>query len=260
MRILYLANNKLGWQIGKWLVEETDDEIVGLVVHPQDKRRYGDEILDLFNFLPDSQIFDGSTLRNQATRDAIANLNADICLSIFFGYILKPAFIDLFPKGVMNLHPSYLPYNRGASPNIWSIIENTPAGVTLHYIDSGIDTGKIIVQREVQVDPTDTAKTLYEKLEHASYQLFVDSWDSIKSESFEPVLQSPDEGTFHYVKDIQSIDEIDLDATYVARDLINILRARTFPPYKGAYFLTEDGRRVNIRIELEYLESLSQKE
>ncbi len=51
--------------------------------------------------------------------------------------------------------------------------------------------------------------------------------------------------------DVQAVDEIDLDASYRARDLIDLLRARTFPPHEGAFFRTE-GRRVNVRIQLEY--------
>ena len=251
MKILYLANNKLGWKIGQWLKNNTEDEIVGLVLHSESKRKYGAEILNTFN-LSDDVIFDGSKLREDETRQAISQLRADIALSIFFGYILKPNFIALFPEGVINLHPSYLPYNRGSYPNVWSIIEETPAGATLHYIDAGIDTGSIIAQKQVEVEPIDTGGTLYSKLEQASYDVFIESWAAIRKEKNPRIKQPLKEGTSHRIKDVQSIDPINLDATYTARQLLNILRARTFPPHRGAYFIAEDGRRVNIRVELEY--------
>ncbi len=58
-------------------------------------------------------------------------------------------------------------------------------------------------------------------------------------------------GTYHRTRDVEGVDEIELDKTYVASDLINILRARTFPPYKGAYFII-NGRRIYMRLHLEY--------
>ena len=50
-------------------------------------------------------------------------------------------------KTLINLHISYLPYNRGSYPNYWSFKENTPNGVSIHHIDDGIDTGPVLVQK-----------------------------------------------------------------------------------------------------------------
>ena len=78
-----------------------------------------------------------------------------------FAYVVNDDFIELFPKGCINLHPALLPHNRGRFPNIWSIVSKTPAGVTLHYIDEGIDTGDVIAQKEVPVEVTDTGAELF---------------------------------------------------------------------------------------------------
>ncbi len=249
MRILYLGNNWLGWQALRWLREQ-GEEIVGLVVHPERHRAYGEEILEVAGLPPD-RIFAGSRLRRPEVRKAIAQLRPDIGLSVLFAYILKSEMLRVFPHGVVNVHPALLPYNRGAFPNVWSIVEETPAGVTLHYMDETIDTGNILGQREVDVEPIDTGETLYRKLEHTALDLFRETWPRIRSGTAVPLPQEPDAGTSHRLCDVEDIDEIDLDASYRARDLINILRARTFPPYRGAFFKT-GGRRVDIRIHLEY--------
>ncbi|MBE7532517.1 MAG: formyl transferase [Ardenticatenaceae bacterium] len=248
MRILYLGNNWLGWKVLEWL-QAQGEEIVGLVIHPENRRKYGDELLA--SVTPgQTQIFTATELRKADTLQAIQALKPDVALSILFGFILQPSFLSLFPRGVINLHPAYLPYNRGANPNIWSIVENTPAGVTLHYIDPGIDTGDIIAQEQVVVEPVDTGLTLYNKLEMASLALFQRTWPLIRSGQV-PRLPQAGEGTFHRVQDVVQLDEINLDQEYIARDLINVLRARTFPPYGGAYFLHE-GRKVFLKLELEY--------
>jgi len=254
LRILFLGNNWVGWQIARWLIQQQEN-IVGLVLHPPSKRKYGEEILR-DTAVNSTNIFDGSKLQQPSILKNIKELQPDIALSVMFGYILKPEFIQLFPQGVINLHPSLLPYNRGANPNVWSIVEQTPAGVTLHYIDTDIDTGDIIAQQMVAIEPVDTGETVYRKLERASVSLFKNNWASIRGGQVRRRQQSKEAGTFHRVKDLDLIDCIDLDRQYTARDLINILRARTFPPYPGAYFV-ENGRKVYMRLQLMYEEELA---
>jgi methionyl-tRNA formyltransferase len=247
MRILFLGNNWVGWQVMEWL-QERDEQVVGLVIHPPEKQKYDDEIVDSVQLDP-SCIFDGSRINQPETLEAIQALKPDIGLSVLFGYILKSEFLDLFPNGVVNLHPAHLPYNRGAYPNVWSIVEGTPAGVTMHYVDAGIDTGDIIAQRRVPVEPIDTGETLYRKLENACVDLFEQTWPLVRSGQAPRVSQSGEAGTYHSTTDVQDIDYIDLDKKYKARELIDIIRSRTFPPYPGAYFIHQ-GRKVYLRLEL----------
>lgn len=253
LRILFLGNNWVGWQVARWL-REREEEIVGLVVHPPHKRKYGEEIIGSLNLEP-QKVFDGSLLHQPETLESIRTLRVDLALSILFDYILKQNFIQLFHAGVINLHPAYLPFNRGQYPNVWSIVEGTPSGVTLHYIDAGIDTGDIIAQKEVEVEPADTGESLYRKLEKECVALFQETWPLIETGKVTRVPQEKRAGTYHRVQDIDKIDEVKLDSTYTARDLINILRARTFPPYKGAYFI-ENGKRVYMRLRLSYEQDL----
>lgn len=249
MRILYLGNNRVGLEVLRHLVD-LGEHLVGLVIHPEDKQRFGREIVETVG-LPEDRIFLGNRLRDPEVVDAIRSLRADLGLSVLFGYILRPEFLDLFPRGVVNLHPSYLPFNRGQYPNVWSIIEKTPAGATLHFIDPGIDTGDIIEQRRIEVEPIDTGESLYSKLESCCVELFRTAWPSIRGGNAPRRPQPLHEGSFHRTRDVAGIDLIDLDQSTTAHDLINLLRARTFPPHRGAYFI-ENGRRVGLRLSLEY--------
>ena len=251
MRLLYLGGNILGVRVLRWLVEQ-GVEIAGLVLHPPERRRCGDEFLAATD-LPAERIFDGSQLRKPEVLEAIREVGADMALSVMFGYILRPKFLDLFPRGAVNLHPSLLPYNRGAHPNAWSLVEGTPAGVTLHRIDRGVDTGDVLAQREVPVHSIDTAGTLYDRLLDAGFELVVEQWSALARGDLEPRPQDETLATLHRVRDLATL-EIDPDATVRAGDLINLLRARTCPPYAGASFVDEDGRRVEVRVALRYLD------
>lgn len=255
MRILFLGNNWVGWQVVHWLREQ-NEQVVGLVVHPPHKRKYGDEIIRSVQVSP-AHIFDGACLRQPEMLQAIKTLQADIALSVFFGYILRREFLDLFSAGVVNLHPAYLPYNRGVYPNIWSIVEGTPAGVTLHYVDAGVDTGDIIARRQAPIEPVDTGETLYRKLEQACVDLFKDTWPLICSGRAPRIPQGKQEGTYHRTQDVERIDAVNLDRMYTARELIDIIRARTFPPYPGAYFMHQ-GRKVYLCLQLLYEERSSE--
>jgi len=252
VRILLCANNWVGWKIASWLREQSE-EIAALVVHPLERRKYGGEITQAAGVHP-SAIFDGSKLSHPDVLQAIRARQPEIGISAFFGYILRSEFLQLLPRGCVNVHSAFLPYNRGANPNIWSIVDRTPAGVTVHYIDEGIDTGDIIGQQIVPVEPVDTGETLYRKLEEAAVDVFREHWPMIRAGCAKRISQ-PREGTFHRLRDVELIDEIDLDRTYTGRELIDIIRARTFPPYPGAFF-RHDGRKTYLRLQLLYEEEL----
>ena len=106
------------------------------------------------------------------------------------------------------MHTSYLPYNRGASPNIWSFIEKTPCGITIHEIDSGIDTGDIILQEQIFYNyGIETLETTYIKSNTMIQELFKNNWKKIKNNEIIPKKQT-DKGSFHLVKDLDQYKEI----------------------------------------------------
>lgn len=121
---------------------------------------------------------------------------------ISYGYrhILRKDVLEKFSGKAINLHISYLPWNRGADPNFWSFVEDTPKGVTIHYLDEGVDTGDIIVQKEIMFDAGETLATTYEKLQGAIQDLFKQSWHNIKSGSCQRQKQVGN-GSTHKVKD-----------------------------------------------------------
>lgn len=247
MRLVLFANNWLGSKVIEFLRSHGAD-LVALVLHPATRRKCGDEILAAAA-LPPERIFDASRLREPDTLAALAALRPELGISISFGYILRRELLAIFPDGCINLHTSFLPWNRGANPNVWSIVERTPSGVTLHRIDEGVDTGDIIAQARVAVEPADTGATLHARLEQEALALFTKTWPAIQSRAIAPVAQTPADGSTHRVSDLETLDAIDLDRDYVARDLIDLLRARTFPPHAGTYFLHE-GRKIFLELTL----------
>ena len=110
----------------------------------------------------------------------IEQLQPDFLVSSGYPYILKEEILRLFPSKAINLHISYLPWNRGADPDLWSLVDDTPKGVTIHYLDKGVDTGDIIVQREVNFFSRDTLGDYYGRLHRRIQELFNEYWPAIK--------------------------------------------------------------------------------
>ena len=118
-------------------------------------------------------------------------LKKDFILIISFGYkkILKESFLKKFKRPVINLHMSYLPYNRGAYPNMWSFINNTPKGVSIHEIDSKIDNGptifrkKITFKNEQNQTLNSTYKILFEEIEN----LFIKNFYKILERKYKKI-------------------------------------------------------------------------
>jgi len=175
MAILFLTNNEISLPLFDWLKGEGENVIL-----------YEGKINPLY----------------------IEQNNISFIISYNYRTILKPELIKLMPHKIINLHTSYLPYNKGASPNIWSFIEGTPCGVTIHEIDCGIDTGDILVQKEIKYDfKIETLASSYQKSNKMIQSLFIENWIDLKNNKIKPQLQK-EKGTFHLSKDLEPYKEI----------------------------------------------------
>lgn len=171
----------------------------------------------------------------------------DLGLLAWWPKIVRESLLSLPVQGFLNTHPSLLPFNRGKHYNFWALVEQAPFGVTLHRVNTGVDTGEIVVQKPIDYGWEDTGKTLYEKASSAVVDLVLDAYPSLRS-GFHSWPQ-PEGGTFHRASELDSASRIDLDKSYTGRELLNLLRARTFPPHPACWFKDGDDE-YEVRIEI----------
>ena len=130
---------------------------------------------------------------------------SDFILSFGFRKIISENFIKKIKKPIFNIHLSYLPFNRGAHPNFWSFIEKTQAGVSIHKIDKGIDTGNIILRKKINfninLNKFSTFKKTYNYLFLEAEKLFKKNFNKIYNKKYKKILNNS-KGTFHYKKDL----------------------------------------------------------
>lgn len=124
--------------------------------------------------------------------------NYDFLISYNYRYILKKKVLDKFMGRAINLHISLLPWNRGADPNLWSWIDDTPKGVTIHQLDKGVDTGGILIQRRTAFDHKKqlTLRNTYEILQSDIQDLFKEHWHQLRDGRIKPVPQQG-KGSYH---------------------------------------------------------------
>jgi methionyl-tRNA formyltransferase len=131
----------------------------------------------------------------------------DFVVSHGYRHIVRRDVLELLPDRAVNLHISYLPWNRGADPTLWSYLDETPRGVTIHYMDEGVDTGDIIAQRLVRIPDDATLATAYAALQCDLLELFVERWPSIRAGTCDRLPQ-PAEGTVHRVRDRAAVEHL----------------------------------------------------
>ena len=125
----------------------------------------------------------------------------EFAVSCRYRHIIQKPIIEYLSGNIINLHVSLLPWNRGSDPNLWSFLENTPKGVTIHYVDEGLDTGDIIAQKEVVFDTSaETLARTYDRLNVEIVELFRLQWSLIMQSETDRRKQ-PFGGSFHKVKD-----------------------------------------------------------
>ena len=149
---------------------------------------------------------------NRLTLDILEKLEPSFVISFNYKYIIEADVIARMKGRIINLHTSFLPYNKGASPNFFSFLTDTPKGVTIHEMTPGLDEGAVLIQEEVQMDAAEeTFASSYDKLMKCMETLFFDNWSKIKNGEIQGSLQKGP-GTYHTSKELKAIREkVDFD-------------------------------------------------
>lgn len=159
----------------------------------------------------------------------------DFALSYTYRYILSQEILDALDHEVLNIHNSFLPFNRGADPNIWSIVDKTPRGVTIHFMDAKLDKGKIIAQKIVPLFDDDTLESSYQRLDQAAQSLFKEIYP-YKEFWHEMCKQPEGKGTYHSVKQGKEIKQLVPDYSMPVKSLYE----------KAMRFLSMGGYRLKL--------------
>jgi methionyl-tRNA formyltransferase len=173
-----------------------------------------------------------ATIKNNVEfREQLAATRPDAIIVVGYGRIIPQWMIDLPRFGNLNLHASLLPKYRGAAPIQWAIANGeSVTGVTTMRIDAGLDTGDILMQREVPIAVEDTGVTLGPTLASIGAELMVETLRGLEKGQIRPTTQDHSRATF---APILKKEDGRMDFSRTANDLFN--RLRGFQPWPGAF-------------------------
>jgi methionyl-tRNA formyltransferase len=170
-------------------------------------------------------------LRDRFTQAFLSGFQPDLIAVAAYGHILPPWMIDLPRLGCVNLHASLLPKYRGAAPIPWAIIRGERiTGVSTMKMDPGLDTGAVLLQRQVEISDEDTTETLSERMSALGAELLVETLRGLDSSEITP---RPQEHGLATLAPMLKKEDGQIDWSLTAEEIAR--RVRGLRPWPGAY-------------------------
>jgi methionyl-tRNA formyltransferase len=219
----------------KYLLGNSDFELLAVITQPDRPSGRGHEV----SFSPVKEVALAARLpvhqpekiRAPEVQQLLEKLSPDFIVIIAYGQIIPARLLSIPKHGWINLHASLLPKYRGAAPINWAIVNGeTRTGLTTMSIDAGMDTGEILLQREIEIGPTETSPELAARMSEAGAPLMEETLRGLAAGNILPRPQNSAEAT---LAPILKKEDGRIDWQRPAQEIFN--RMRGFTPWPGAY-------------------------
>ncbi len=201
IRTLFMGTPDFAVPCLKMLNERENIELVGVISQPDRQKGRGYKMLPPpvkeFALEVGLDVYQPESVKDEEFNDLLKKLNPELIIVIAYGRIL-PSFVLEFPKfGCINVHASLLPKYRGAAPIQWSVINGeTKTGVATMLMDEGLDTGDMLVVKEIDILPDDTSGSMFDKLSGLGVEVLSETIDRINNGTLERIPQNHSEMTY----------------------------------------------------------------
>lgn len=192
---------------------EAGHQVAAVVTQPDKPKGRGKELqmtpVKACALAHDIPVFQPVKIKEPAAVEVLRGYQADVFVVAAFGQFLSEEILNMPPYGCINIHASLLPKYRGAGPIQRVIMDGqTMTGITIMQMDKGIDTGDILLQKEVAIDKKETGDSLHDKLAAAGAELIVEALVKLPAGELTPRRQNEEESC--YAKMLQkSMGKID---------------------------------------------------
>ena len=235
MRIVFCGTPSFAVPTLKHLLSQSDLEVVGVITQPDRPRGRGQEVS--FSAVKEAAlaaklaVHQPEKIRAAENAALLQKLAPDCVVIIAYGQIIPARMLTIPKLGWINLHASLLPKYRGAAPINWAIVnDETRTGVTTMRIDAGMDTGEMLLRREVEIGPNETAPELTVRMAGLGAPLMVETLRGLAAGTI--LSKSQNHAVASYAPMLKREDGR-IDWKRPAREIYN--RMRGFAPWPGAY-------------------------
>ncbi|MDA9306258.1 formyltransferase family protein [Flavobacteriaceae bacterium] len=245
MKYALAGDRKISVQILEWLIKKGNMPLA-LFVSEGKNETHSNELIGLVQNL-DCKVYRGNDINELEAQEELTKYNLDYIIGVHYPFIISKRTIDIPRVGFLNLHPAYLPYNKGWHTPSWSILDSNIYGATLHFMTEKLDKGDIINQEELNVDICDTADSLYKKVLRLEFKVFKDAYEDLINLSPRRLKQS-NQGTSHKKAELNTVARIGLFEQYSFFEIYNKLRGLTTNNINEAAFFEHNERKFRIQI------------
>lgn len=192
-------------------------------------------------------VYQPQTLRDEAFMTLLEQLQPELIVVAAYGKILPPAVLQYPRLGCINVHGSLLPRWRGAAPVQRAIMAgDTQTGITIMYMEEGLDTGDMLNTRPVAIEETDNAGTLFDKMAQSGAELLIQTIPALEQSSLTPVPQNSALATY-----AAKIEKADCCVSFdqPAQQLHNIIRGLSPAPRAQIRLCNAAGGEIVIKID-----------
>lgn len=184
-------------------------------------------------------------VNSEESLNELKSFNCDLFVSMSFNQIFKKEILNLTPYGIINCHAGKLPFYRGRNILNWALINDEKEfGITVHYVDEGIDTGDIILQRTYSITDQDDYKSLLEVAHVECANILFDALQQIHNSTAQRISQNDINPVGMYCGMRGEGDE-KLDWNQSSRDIFNFIRAVCKPCPMATCYLNGDAFYIN---------------
>ena len=244
MKIVFMGTPKFSVPVLSRLIDD-GHEIVGVFTQPDKPKGRGYTLMPSpmkeFAVAHCLEVYQPETLRSSEVQRQICDISPDIIVVVAYGKILPKEVLEIPKYGCVNVHASLLPELRGAAPIQQAIIEGrTKTGITIMEMGEGLDTGDMLLKREVEIGDEETSGELFERLAPIGAELLSETLVMIKNGTVKP--EKKDDIKSSYASMI-SKDMCRIDWGRSAHDIHNLVRGLT--PFLTAN-TTTNGKKLKI--------------
>ena len=245
MRILYMGTPDFAIPTLKALFE-SGEEIVGVITQPDKPKGRGYTLtpppVKAWALEKGLEVYQPATLKDEAFAELLKELDPELIVVVAFGKILPKNVLDYPKHGCVNVHGSLLPKYRGAAPMQRSIIDGDKVtGVTIMYMDVGLDTGDMLYKSEVEITEDDNFESIHDKLSLCGADALIETVKLIKEGK--AVREKQNDSLATYAAKIEKSDCL-LDFSKSAEELHNLIRGLS--PIPLTFTHTPDGKLLKV--------------
>ena len=257
MRIVFMGTPEFAVPSLEALLK-SDDRVVGIVTQPDRPRGRGQRLspspVKVIAQRDEIPLLQPTKMKDPSFMAELSGWKPDVIAVAAFGRILPPAILSLPSRGCINVHGSLLPKYRGAGPIQWALINGeSETGITTMLMDEGMDTGAILLQASMAIEPDDTAGSLSPRLADLGGRLLVETLAQSKAGTLTPRPQDHGQAT---LAPLLKKEDGAVNWTMSATSIANRIRGLT--PWPGAYtFLKADRWTISRSVVLDEATTLA---